>query len=202
MGTKREKKKVLAGVTREQADEAFAAYAKASAEYDKLSADLELKAAQLREKYADRLSGLGAEGEERVGRMQAWATEHRSELFGKRKSLDTVHGTLGFRTGTPKLKTTKGFTWAIALEKVKQYLPQYIRTTEEVAKDKLLADRDLQRVAMHALPEGTSDIEAALFYEEGGIRHTGMSHAMSLCGLQVVQEESFYVELKQEGGHE
>lgn len=81
-----------------------------------------------------------------------------------------THGTIGFRTGTPKLKTLKGFTWASAVNLVKEFLPSFIRTSEEVAKDKLLADRD----------------------EEG------MTEKMAKCGIQVVQDETFYVDPKKE----
>lgn len=56
--------------------------------------------------------------------------------------METAHGVLGFRTGTPKLKTRKGFTWAAVLELLKEFNPAYVRTSEEVAKDKLLADRE------------------------------------------------------------
>lgn len=202
MGTKREKRKVLAGVTREMADEAFALYAKASAERDKLNAELELKAAQLREKYAERLSVLDAEKGAAFDTLQAYATEHQAELFGKRKSLEMAHGTIGFRTGTPKLKPLKGYTWGSVLERVKRFLPQYIRTTEEVAKDKLLADRDLERVTLYDVAEDAGDTAVALFYEDGKRWHTRMATGLKQCGLQVVQEESFYVEPKQEGGHE
>lgn len=74
--------------------------------------------------------------------MQTFATENRDELFSKKKSMETAHGVLGFRTGTPKLKTRKGFTWAAVLELLKEFNPAYVRTSEEVAKDKLLADRE------------------------------------------------------------
>lgn len=102
--------------------------------------------------------------------QQAFATENQAELFTKKKSLDMTHGTIGFRTGTPKLKTLKGFTWASAVNLVKEFLPSFIRTSEEVAKDKLLADRD----------------------EEG------MTEKMAKCGIQVVQDETFYVDPKKE----
>lgn len=81
-----------------------------------------------------------------------------------------AHGTIGFRTGTPKLKTLKGFTWASALNLVKEFLPDFIRKTEEVAKDRLLADRDVD----------------------------GMNEKMAKCGIVVAQDETFYVEPKQE----
>ena len=91
-------------------------------------------------------------------------------VFAKKKSLEMVHGTIGFRTGTPKLKTLKGFTWASAKNLVCEFLPAFIRTTEEIAKDKLLADRDVE----------------------------GMTEKMAQCGIMVAQDETFYVEPKKE----
>lgn len=76
-----------------------------------------------------------------------FATEQREVLFTKRRSLETTHGIIGFRTGTPKLKNRKGFTWAAVLELVKTFLPKYIRLTEEITRDKMLADRDEEGMA-------------------------------------------------------
>jgi phage host-nuclease inhibitor protein Gam len=53
---------------------------------------------------------------------------------------------------------------------VKEFLPGYVRSSEEIAKDKLLADRDVEK-----MPED-----------------------MARCGIAVVQDESFYVEPKHE----
>ena len=47
---KREKKVIITGVTRESADEAFGAYAKADAQSAKITADIELQCAKIREK--------------------------------------------------------------------------------------------------------------------------------------------------------
>jgi Bacteriophage Mu Gam like protein len=82
-----------------------------------------------------------------------------------------AHGLIGFRTGTPKLKTLKKFTWGAVTEQLKSYLPEYVRTVEEPAKDKLLADRDNEEVN-------------TLFKK---------------CGIEVAQDETFFVELKKEG---
>ena len=84
--------------------------------------------------------------------------------------MESAHGVFGFRTGTPKLKNLKGFTWAAVTNLCKELLPAYIRTTEELAKDKLLADRDVQEVAE--------------FFPK--------------IGVQVVQDETFYLEPKKE----
>lgn len=176
---KREKKVIIAGVTREAADEAFAVYAKADAQSAKITADIELQCAKIREKYANKLAELEGEKEKAFDTLHAYATEHQSELFTKKKSLEMAHGVIGFRTGTPKLKTLKGFTWASALQLVKEFLPGYIRQTEEIAKDKLLADRD-------------SEVSA------DGVELVPMTERMVKCGIQVTQEETFYVEPKKE----
>ena len=169
MGT-RKKKVIITGVNREQADEAFATYAKSDAQVQKINADIELQCAKIREKYADKLATLTEEKDKAFDTLQAFATENQAELFSKKKSLDMAHGTIGFRTGTPKLKTLKGFTWASALELVKEFLPDYVRQTWDIAKDKLLADRDAEE----------------------------MLSRMAKCGMQVVQDEAFYVEPKKE----
>lgn len=181
----RQKKTVISGVTRETADVAFATFAKADASINKINADIELQCAKIREKHQAELTRLTAERDSSFEMLQAFATENQTELFSKKKSLDMAHGTIGFRTGTPKLKTLKGFTWASALELVKAFMPSsYIRKVEEIAKDKLLADRDLEDVKI---------TESGLMEQE-----VTMKEAMAKCGIQVVQEETFYVEPKKE----
>ncbi len=182
----RQKKTIVTGVTREAADEAFAQYAKASAKSDKITAEIELQCAKIREKYQDQLASLDGEKESAFDILQSYATENQTELFAKKKSLEMAHGTIGFRTGNPKLKTLKGFTWASALELVKAFMPfTYVRTTEEVAKDRMLADRDLEEVALYDTPSGDD-------------RTVSMKEAMAKCGIQVVQDETFFVEPKAE----
>ena len=106
----RQKKTIISGVSRETADEAFATYAKNDAQIQKINAEIELQCAKIRERYADKLSALATERDSAFDTLQSFATENQSELFTKKKSLEMAHGTIGFRTGTPKLKTLKGFT--------------------------------------------------------------------------------------------
>ena len=178
----RKKKTIITGVTRDAADDAFATYAKADAQINKINAEIELACAKIREKYADRLATLTDEREQAFDTLQSFATENQAELFTKKKSLDMAHGTIGFRTGTPKLKTLKGFTWESAKTLVKKFLSDYIRTTEEIAKDKMLADRFAQ-VVRPGDPLGPG---------------VPLTEVMAECGIQVVQEETFYVEPKKE----
>lgn len=166
----RQKKTLIQGITAEQANDAFAHYAKADAQISRINADIELQCAKLREKWADELTRLDTEREKAFDTLQAYAVENQEELFAKKKSLDMVHGTIGFRTGTPKLKTLKGFTWGAVTNLLQEFLPGYVRTVTEPAKDKLLADR--------------GDEETAALFPKVGI-----------C---VVQDETFYVEPKKE----
>lgn len=184
MATKRQKKTVITGVSREAAEEAFGIYAKADAQIEKINAEIDLQCAKIREKHQHRLGELTSERESAFDTLQSYAMENHEELFTKKKSLDMAHGTIGFRTGTPKLKTLKGFTWASALTLVKKYMPGYVRTSEEIAKDRLLADRDQ---------------EAVDFVENGVVKKKeSMSAAMAECGIMVAQDEAFYVEPKKE----
>ena len=191
MATKRQKKTVISGVCRDAAEEAFASYAKADAQIEKINAEIDLQCAKIREKYQQKLGELTCERECAFETLQAYATENQAELFSKKKSLDMSHGTIGFRTGTPKLKTLKGFTWASALQLVKRFLPSYVRQAEEIAKDKLLADRDIE---LEPLP--LHDLSPAEVSSSAGVR--SMRSVLSECGIEVVQDETFYVEAKKE----
>ena len=166
----REKKVIHTGVTREQMEAAFGEYAVADARMAKINATIDVQVTSLREKYADELSRLDEVREKAFAVMQAFAVENKDDLFSKKKSMESVHGILGFRTGTPKLKTLKGFTWGAVTNLLKEFLPSYVRTTEEAAKDKLIADRDDEEIA-------------ALFPR---------------VGIAVTQDETFYVEPKKE----
>jgi phage host-nuclease inhibitor protein Gam len=166
----REKKVVHTGVTSEQMETAFAEYATADAKLAKINATIDVQMTAIREKYADEMAKLQEKKDKSFDVMQAYAVENKDELFAKKKSMESVHGTIGFRTGTPKLKTLKGFTWASVTNLLKEFLPTYVRVTEEPAKDKLLADRECVEVA-------------ELFPK---------------VGIAVTQDETFYVEPKKE----
>lgn len=166
----RTKKTVVTGVTREAAEQAFADFAAADAKICNITSKMDIEITRIREKYADQLAELEGKKSTAFDLMQTYAMENKDELFSRKKSVESTHGVFGFRIGTPKLKNLKGFTWAAVTNLVKEYLPDYIRTTEELAKDRLLADRDKEDVT-------------ALYPK---------------IGVQVVQDESFYVEPKKE----
>ena len=166
----REKKTVYTGVKQDEMELAFADYARADARQQKINATMDIEMTRIREKYQDELAKLQEVKDKSFDVIQAFAVENKGELFSKKKSMETTHGTLGFRIGTPKLKTLKGFTWASVLSMLKEFLPDYVRTVDQPAKDKLLADREDEKV-MAMMPK---------------------------VGICVVQEETFFVEPKKE----
>lgn len=165
---KREKKTVISGVSSEAADRAFADFATADARIAKINADMDVQFTKIRDRYAGELTRLEVDKSTAFDTLQVYATENKDVLFPKKKSVDTVHGTFGFRTGTPKLKTLKGFTWNAVASVLEKLAPDYVRKSIEADKEKLLAARD-------TIGEGMRDY-----------------------GVAVVQEETFYVERKSE----
>lgn len=166
----RTKKTVVSGISREQAEQAFAEFAAADAKVNNLTSKMDIEMTRIREKYADQLAEQNARKDTAFDIIQAYALENKDELFSKKKSIESAHGVFGFRTGTPALKTLKGFTWKAVLVLVKDKMPSYVRITEEVDKASLLNDRGKEKVAT--------------MYPK--------------IGVQVVQEESFFVEPKKE----
>lgn len=166
----RKKKVILSGISREEMEEAMHSYSVADAQQRALMAEMDGKLADIREEYAGRLQDLDIEKDEAFEKLQAFATENREEFFSKRKSMETTHGTIGFRVGQPQLKPGKGMTWAGVLELLKLKGKEYIRTVEEVAKDKLLAERNADETQV----------------------------IMTSCHIDVVQKETFFVEPKSE----
>jgi phage host-nuclease inhibitor protein Gam len=93
---------------------------------------------EVRAEYEDQLAGADKDLQGMMALAQEWAEEHTAD-FGVKKSIEMVHGTVGFRTGQPTLRTIAGWTWKRVMEVLS---PKYIRTKREPDKEKLLADRN------------------------------------------------------------
>lgn len=165
---KRVKKNIVSGITREQADAALSQFVAADAKEQRLSESMEEQIAKIREQYASQLQECAETKEKSFEIMQTYAMENKDQLFQKRRSVETAYGTFGFRMGTPKLKMKNGLSWPAVTQLLKIYLPDFVRVTEEPAKDNLLAARDDEKVAR--------------FFPE--------------VGIYVDQDENFFVERK------
>lgn len=155
----------------EQAEAIMSDYAMLDARLSEITSKMDQKITEIRELHAEALQRLSEQRQEKLTQLQLFA-ETNKQLFDKKKSVEMAHGVIGFRTGTPKLKPVKGFTWPAITNMLKQFLPDYVRTVDEPAKDKLLADREKEEVKK--------------FFGRDGI------------GCEVVQDETFFVELKKE----
>ena len=171
MTKSRQKAAVLTPQSADVAEQIMGQYAEADARIAQITAQMDEKLTRIRNEYAEELQDLNERRKLAFDQLQLFAESNR-HLFEKKKSIEMSHGVIGFRTGTPKLATIKGFTWAAITNLLKQRLPAYVRTVEEPAKDKLLADRDVKEVA-------------SLMNKDG-------------IGCHVVQDEAFYAELKKE----
>ncbi|MEI6898662.1 MAG: host-nuclease inhibitor Gam family protein [Bacteroidota bacterium] len=170
MSKTREKKVVISGISREQAEEAFASYAMADARQQQLTAKMDQQITKIREQYSDDLADLQETKDKAFAEMQVFGLEQKDNLFSKKKSLELTHGIIGFRTSTPTLKPRKGFTWNAITNLLKEFLPAYVRIKEEPAKDKLISDREIPEV----------------------------SNLFDKVGVYVDQDEAFFVECKKE----
>lgn len=165
---KRTSKTVHVGISREEAEKAMAEYAAAEAKLQSINAKMEAEMNKIRAKYAEDVAALEHVKDEHFRVVEQYAVEHRTELFQGKKKVETVHGSYGFRAGIPKLKAASGFTWASVVERCREFLPDYVRATYEVAKSKLLADRNSEEVKAQ--------------FEK--------------VGIEVVAEEKFFIETK------
>ena len=156
------------GISREEYEKSMAEYAAAEAKSQTLTAKMEAELNKVRAKYAVDLEDLEEVKETHFKVVEQYAIEHREDLFKDKKKVEGMYGTIGFRTGSPKLKLIEGFTWPYVTERCREFLPDYVKTTFDVAKSKLLADR----------------------------AKTGMDELFEKVGVQVVQEESFYLDPK------
>jgi phage host-nuclease inhibitor protein Gam len=164
------KKTVVPPLNAAEADRVLAKYALAHAKREQINAEMDEKFTKIREQYAADLQDATETVNENFQKLQMYY-EVKPELFKKRKSIETAHGLIGFRTGTPKLKTLKGYTWAAVLKLLQSKKAiDFLRTKEEPAKDLLLAKRD----------------DAAT------------KTLMTEVGIEVVQDDTFFIDLKKE----
>lgn len=155
-------------VTREEMEALVGDIARLTTYKRRTTALMDKRITEIRSEYEDQLAGVEQELAAKAEAVRRWAEANAAE-FGKLKSLDLLHGVIGWRVGNPTLKTLAGWTWDRVLERLKSAAGYagFIRTKEEVDKASILAQRDT------LLPDDLRQM-----------------------GLRVVQEEAFFVEPK------
>lgn len=160
--------KSTTSLNREDAERIVARIAEIANTKRSLVAETDAAVLAARDRHAAQIDAIDAEIKTNTSLVQAWAEANPSE-FGNRKSLEFPAGKIGFRTGTPKLKTLAGWTFARVLEKL-QSLPwghAFVRVKSEVDKEAIIAQHSREGFATGELRE---------------------------IGVRVDQDEAFYVE--------
>lgn len=149
-------------------DQTMERYADCDAHLKEINSAMDKEILEIRKKYAEPITQLQQQKEEAFNELEAFAQAHQDLLFSIKRSVKTNHGTFGFRNGKPRFSLDYGATWAKITDLLKAVLPHYVRIVYEPAKDKLMADFEL--------PEIQKFVPA--------------------MGLTVVQDETFYIDLK------
>ena len=102
---------------------------------------MDLRLTEVRAEYETQLADAEQQKAALMEAARLWA-EANPEEFGKTRSIEMLHGTMGWRLGNPALKLAGKTTWAKVLEALKRLrYRKFIRTKEEVDKAAILARR-------------------------------------------------------------
>ena len=154
--------------SRAEAETALGEIAATTAHLNELKAQLDQELTSVRKCYEERIDTLSKKIETQSGLLQQWAEASPEEFPEGRKSIELLHGRLGFRTSTPSLKTIAGWTFKKALEVIAR---PFVRVKEDLDKEGVLAA-----------------------YARGELTDTELKRV----GLRVVQDEAFFIEPKLE----
>lgn len=159
--------------TRAEVEQTLRSIAEITLARNQAQLDMDTEITLVRERYESAIADANKALAERTDLVRAWADANPAEFTGARglaiKSITFTHATIGFRTGTPTLKTLTGWTWDRVLEKMKLVggWSKYLRVKEEINKQTLIVDR-----------ESIGDDQ------------------LRTIGLRVLQTESFFIDPK------
>ena len=106
--------------SRAQMEEVVGQIAEAKINQQIKTGEMDARILAVREEFEDELAGYAQDIQLLMAAAAAWAEANPAE-FGKGKSIDMVHATVGFRTGQPQLKTLRGWTWEKVLQAIKRF---------------------------------------------------------------------------------
>jgi phage host-nuclease inhibitor protein Gam len=101
---------------------------------------------EVKKKYEERLSEIKSSMTPRIDSIRAWAKAHLADFAGRR-SMEMLHGVIGWRLDPPSIKLMKGFTWPAVLQRLRDLgRVEFIRTEEKPNKEALLAVRETENL--------------------------------------------------------
>jgi len=129
--------------------------------------------AAIEQRYAPALAAIDSDRKEKSDLLHRWSATHRHH-FGNKKSIESVFGKFGFRTGQPQVQPlSKKWPWKSILRTlVAARFTGWIRIKREVDKERILA--------VHARSSDAKKFKLVC--------------ALEKAGMKIVQEETFFIE--------
>ena len=178
MTTKRIKVKTTILATREEAERTMTDLAATANEQRRLTAERDALVLKINQDFESALCTLQQQVAQLTNALHDWADTNPEQFPRGKMSIEMTSGTLGYRTGTPKLSLlSRAFNWERVLGLVEQYWPGFIRIKKEVDKEGLLnqysqatdksaANADLQRLGLKVVQDESFFIEPKLSESE------------------------------------
>ena len=158
--------------TRVDAEAAVNEISNAANNKRKFVAKMDAEVLAIQEKYQGNIMACDNEIEAKAAALEVWAASNPEEFPKGKKSIAFLTGTIGFRTGTPKLALlSRAWNWDKVLEAIQARAFQFVRNKPEVDKEAILA--------FVAADPNKSEVE---------------NKVLKPIGVKVSQAEQFYVE--------
>lgn len=157
-----------AKVTQIEFEKALTNYKENSNSLTSITSERDAKIAAIMKEYEGQVANLENVKVQQFNTIKNFCLQNKDTLFSEKKRSITNHiATFGLRKDTPSV-VTDGKNWEAITKLVKQKLPAFIRTVEEVNKAEILAKR----------------AEIGLLIKE--------------CGMKIKQEDKFFITLLEE----
>ena len=152
--------------SREDLENVLGRYAAAVIEGDELKADMERKINELRAGYEERAAAIGKRCELLFADIEAYMSNNPEEIPAGRKSLELLHGTVGYRTGNPTVRLPRGVDEAELCEELRcSGFEVFVRTRDEVNREAVLAADDTTRDSLAAHGVKVTQVKDRFFVE-------------------------------------
>ena len=151
MNTRTTRLRTTTIATREDLEATLGRYAAAVIEADALKAELDRKTNELHAGYEERAAALGKRVELLFADIEAYVANNPEEIPAGRKSLELLHGTVGYRTGNPTVRLPRGTDETALCEELRGAgFADFVRTRDELNREAVLAADDPTRESLAA----------------------------------------------------
>ena len=162
--------------TREELEKTMGDYAASTLALEALKLEMEAKLLEIRKGYEADAAALKLAAEAPFKQLELWARMHPDAFEGK-KSLELTHGTIGYRTGMPRVTVKRGVDEKTLCELLENHgYARAVRSVKELDKDEIIRSARSEDPADRAFAERVS----------------------REFGLRVSQTERFYAEARKD----